>query len=299
MSPQDLSSGQMISVNMVRLISSMVLGTMSFTKFGIHVNKQEHAYGSHPAQRLDHLIPDGESKPHAVAYFHGGGWVAGDKRYYTKDLEFLTQSGYPVFNVEYPLAPEYPHPHALRSVLHAVTWIKRNHPGVESLHMMGDSAGANLAAMYGVLVSNPELLSHVDPDASVNDLLQASSVVSLYGMLDRETCLGDNPDEAPSMVRLFVQSYGGPEAMKLEALAPDRAITPMDLTWKRHPRCFIGVGDKDFLLASSERYAEHLASLDIPVVRKIYPGAQHGFINMRHEQTQNLKSDVLDFLAGA
>ena len=254
----------------------------------------------HPAaERLDHLIPAGEARPDAVAFFHGGGWVAGSKRHYTKDLGFLPDAGYPVFNIEYPLAPEFPHPHALRSMLSAVKWIKNNRPQVNSLHMMGDSAGGNLAAMYGVLYANPDLLRHIDPETSPDDLLPARSVVSLYGMLDRETCIGENPDETPAMVRLFIESYGGPDAMKLEKLPPECAITPLDLEWTRHPRCFIGVGDKDFLLASSERYAKHLASLDIPTVQKIYPGAPHGFINMRHDQTPNLKQDVLDFIGSA
>jgi len=290
-------SSHKLSVSMVRLFSSAVLSSLTLTKLGTRVNRQEHAYGDNAAERLDHLIPSGEARADAVAYFHGGGWVAGSKRFYTQDLGFLPDAGYAVFNVEYPLAPEFPHPHALHSMLRAVKWIKRNRPEVRSLHMMGDSAGGNMAAMYGVLYSNPHLLALIDPGTSLDDLLPPSSVVSLYGMLDRETSIGDNPEEAPGMVRLFLESYGGPAAMKLEKLPPEKAITPMDLEWTRHPRCFIGVGEKDFLLASSERYAKHLASLKIPIVEKRYPGAPHGFINLRHKQTPNLKQDVLDFIS--
>lgn len=299
MPQNDQPSSRKLSVSMVRLVSSTVLSSLTLTKLGIHVDREEHAYGENPAERLDHLAPSGETRPDAVMYFHGGGWIAGSKRHYTKDLSFLPEAGYPVFNVDYPLAPEYPHPHALRSMLRAVNWVKRNRPEISSLHMMGDSAGGNLAAMYGVLYSNPELLRHVDLETTPDDLLPARSVVSLYGMLDRETCIGKNPDEAPAMVRLFIESYGGTQAMKLGKLPAESAIAPLDLEWTQHPRCFIGVGDKDFLLASSQRYAKHLLALNIPTVQKLYPGAPHGFINMRHDQTPNLKQDVLDFVLSA
>jgi acetyl esterase/lipase len=70
----------------------------------------------------------------------------------------------------------------------------------------------------------------------------------------------------------------------------------MDLEWKHHPPCFLGVGDIDFLHDSSELYARELENRGIPVTHKIYPGAPHGFFNMRHEQTPALKRDVLSFL---
>ena len=61
---------------------------------------------------------------------HGGGWISCNKRYYPADLQFLCDAGYTVFNLEYPLAPEHPHPYMLRSILRAVAWIKLNYPGI-------------------------------------------------------------------------------------------------------------------------------------------------------------------------
>jgi acetyl esterase len=272
---------------------------MAVRKLKIPVRKQEFSYGPHRAERLDHLLPtEPDLKPgEAVLYMHGGGWIACNKRYYPADLQFLCAAGYPVFNLEYPLAPEHPHPSMLQSILRAVAWIRQRHPEIRRVHMMGDSAGANLAAMYGVIYCNPELLPHLGTHFSVDDLLYPASIVSLYGLLDRETLIGDDPEQIKSIVRLFLQSYGGPDVLQPGPILPEKAITPMDLAWKTHPPCFLGGGDIDFLRDSSDLYARKLESRGIPVVRKVYPDAPHGFFNMRHAQTPVLKQDVLQFLA--
>ena len=107
MAAQSLSVGQWLGVRMVRGITVMVLGTMSFVKNRRNpVGKNEFSYGPHQDHRLDHLLPDASrARQEAVVFMHGGGWIAGSKDYYPVDLQFLTQAGYPVFNLEYPLAP--------------------------------------------------------------------------------------------------------------------------------------------------------------------------------------------------
>jgi acetyl esterase len=295
---QFLSWQQRIGVKLIRGVSSTFFFALSVPKRKIRVDKKEFRYGAHRDERLDYLPPD---DPHlrpgeAVIYIHGGGWISCNKRFYPPDLKFLTEAGFTVFNLEYPLAPERPHPFMIQSILRAVAWIKARHPDIERVHMMGDSAGANLAAMYGVLYCNPELFAHIGGDVGPDDVLRPESIVSMYGLLDRGTLVGEKPEELKGVPKLFLQSYGGPDVLRLGPIAPEKAITPMDLEWKHHPPCFLGVGDIDFLHDSSELYARELENRGIPVTHKIYPGAPHGFFNMRHEQTPALKRDVLGFL---
>ncbi len=141
-------------------------------------------------------------------------------------------------------------------------------------------------------------MPHLGGEFSHDELLEPASIVSLYGLLDRETLLGDNPEQIKSVVKLFLQSYGGLQVLKAGRISPEHAITPMDLDWHRHPPCFLGVGDIDFLFASSERYALELQKRGVPMTHKIYPGAPHGFFNFRHAQTPALKQDILEFLEG-
>jgi acetyl esterase/lipase len=298
---QSLSWRQLLGVRLVRLISVTVFGCLALRKRGTKVFKEEFRYGPHRDERLDYMPADNSAKwpDVAVVYIHGGGWISCSKRFYPPDLQFICDAGYPVFNVEYPLAPEFPAPYLLQSILRAVAWIKRKYPQIQSVHMMGDSAGANLSAMYGVLYSNPQFLSDLGGEFTVDDLLPPESVVLLYGLLDRESILDDDPEKISAVVKLFLQSYGGPEVLKNKLVSAEKAITPMDLNWVNHPRCFLGVGDKDFLFESSERYAGELTSHNIPFTHKIYPKAPHGFFNYFHEQTPALRQDVVDFLATA
>ena len=58
-----------------------------------------------------------------------------------------------VCSINYPLAPEHPFPQALIAVLRAVSWMAKEE-GVETLHILGDSAGGNLATMASSLLCN-------------------------------------------------------------------------------------------------------------------------------------------------
>ena len=110
----------------------------------------EHAYGQNAAERLEYLAPRAAGPRRTpIVYIHGGGWILGKKESYTRYLSFLADAGYPVFNLEYPLAPENPHPGILRALFRALDWIAREFPDDQSVHFMGDSAGGNAASGKG------------------------------------------------------------------------------------------------------------------------------------------------------
>ena len=114
--------------------------------------------GPTPAEYLELIPAAPESSPKTpIVYFHGGGWISGSSDISTYRLLDFVEAGHPAFNVEYPLAPEHPHPRTLRSTLAALAWIRRHHPEYQSVHLMGDSAGANLAMMAAIMISNPSL----------------------------------------------------------------------------------------------------------------------------------------------
>lgn len=250
-----------------------------------------HSYDAHKDERIELIEPRADAPTRApVVFVHGGGWICGKKEIYTRDLLFLAEAGHPVFNVEYPLAPERPHPHMLLSLLESLAWIRRQHPEHESVHLMGDSAGGNLAVMLAILTENPALIRTLDPDFTPV-LPRTQSVVSVYGVLDRLSWIEKG---FPSAL-LMLYCYGGPEARKPE-VDPAYAITPVDLEFAALPPTMIAVGSKDPLAESSRICAEHLRKHFEPVEYEVYPGETHGFFNRAGRPAcQKLRGDILGF----
>ena len=251
-------------------------------------------YGIHREEILDYHAPKpGVVEREAVVFFHGGGWMMGTKDFYSHDLLFLVEAGHPVFNVEYPKAPEHPHPQMLRSILKALLYIRTSFPSARAVHLMGDSAGGNLAVMAAVLCSNTELIAHVDPLCEIKKLPAILSTTSLYGVLDRQTMLLPQVPAGTTML----EAYGGPDVLNVE-VGPKHCITPMDLSFKRHPPCFLICGGRDVILPSTEVYAQRLEREGHAVTMKTYPDSNHGFFNFPDVADKTaVQNDIVAFLA--
>ena len=120
---------------------------------------RESRYGEQRDETMDVIAPKMGVPPRSpVVFVHGGGWISGSKgRFYHRPLLGLADAGHPVFSLNYPLAPESPHPGPLRSLLSALALLRRERD-LAGVHLIGDSAGGNLAAMLGLALANPNLL---------------------------------------------------------------------------------------------------------------------------------------------
>jgi len=251
-----------------------------------------HRYGPGAAEYLDLIPADPNSVPKTpVVYFHGGGWISGSSDIATYRLLDLAAAGHPVFNVEYPLAPEHQHPSILRSTLAALAWIAREYPDYESVHLMGDSAGANLSVMAAIMISDPSQAEPLGIDLPV-ELPAIRSVVSIQGVLDRLTWIEDGFGPAALMLR----SYVGQEALSAR-VSPDLSVTPMDLAVRSLPPTFIVAGSKDRLARSSQICADRFQQQSFDVEYKVYEGARHGFFTFDSPLSRQLVDDIHAFLA--
>jgi acetyl esterase/lipase len=246
----------------------------------------EFAYGDLPDEKLDYIIPSQSSEKRlAIVHIHGGAWIAGSKgNFYAKPLMKFSEAGYPVFSLNYPLAPKQQHPYLLHSLLKALVWIKKNYPQYDTIHLIGDSAGGNLAMMLGIFISNPEWLHQLD-NININTLPKIKTVVDLFGVNDRTSWREDGFPSAKLFTKVYIQN----------TTTPNIPMLPMDFEHIENlpPTFIVGAGN-DKLLRSSKIWAEHIGKQFKDVQFKIYEGADHGFFSFG-KGCDELSEDMLAF----
>ena len=247
---------------------------------------KEFAYGSLKDETLDFITPKKETKKQiAIVHIHGGAWVAGSKgNFYSKPLLKFSNEGYPIFSLDYPLAPEQQHPYLLRSLVKALVWIKKKYPQYESIHLIGDSAGGNLAMMLGIYISNPELFNILD-SVELNDLPKIKSIVDIFGVNDRMSWIEDDFPSAKLFNKVYVEN----------TTTPNIPLFPMDFEHIENlPSLLIVGAGNDKLLRSSKIWAEHIGKQFKDVEFKIYDGAAHGFFSFG-KGCEELSDDMIIF----
>ncbi len=91
-----------------------------------------------------------------LLFFHGGGWVTGNIDSYSHICASMAKkTGYTVVSVDYRLAPEHPYPAGVNDCYYAAREIFMNYSlfqtRPEEIILIGDSAGANLAAAVSLM----------------------------------------------------------------------------------------------------------------------------------------------------
>ena len=98
------------------------------------------------------FLPNDQKHDEPILFFHGGGWVFGDIETYNNPCIHLAEAtGRVVYSVDYRLAPEHPYPAGLDDCYRVAERLpamleQRGIPPFSQWIIMGDSAGANLAA---------------------------------------------------------------------------------------------------------------------------------------------------------
>jgi acetyl esterase len=144
-------------------------------------------YGAgYPNSFLDIWYPsaDAHVRRPTVIYLHGGGWFMGSKDSgdplaggglsgaLNEPIELIARQGFNVVNLDYALAPAYRYPAPLLQLNEAIAYL-RSHSDEYGLDMtrvviMGGSAGAQLSAQYGLVLSDPGYAADVGIEPAIH-----------------------------------------------------------------------------------------------------------------------------------
>lgn len=199
-------------------------------------------------------------RPGTIAFFHGGGWMAGGID--THDIlaaSLAARTGHEVVSVEYRLAPEHRFPAGLDDSLTVVDALLRDGP----VAVAGDSAGGNLAAVIAQRVPvRAQLLMY-----PVVDGAEERDSYRRYGTGHLLT--------AESM-RYFRQEYV-PEAIRRS----DPAVSPLRAVELRGAApAYITLAQCDVVHDEGAEYAARLQRAGVEVTLDDVPGVPHGFMSM-------------------
>lgn len=125
------------------------------------------------SQKLDLYLPAAtSSKLRVLVYIHGRGFAVGARTMASAAIvKAILDAGFAVASLDCRLSGEAPFPAAVQDVFQAVAYLKANAArwilDADRQVIYGESAGANLASMIGMVFSDPcsERVSVTDPCA--------------------------------------------------------------------------------------------------------------------------------------
>ena len=147
-------------------------------------------YGRHDGEALlgDAYMPKAPGKYPAVIAVHGGGWQGGSKSAYRFLGPWLAQRGYVVFSIDYRLVKpgKKMFPESVHDVRAGVQFLRSQAAQLkvdpDRIALMGDSAGAHLAALAALGGEAFGAAYKDDPYSSVSARVKA--LIPIYGVFD-------------------------------------------------------------------------------------------------------------------
>lgn len=230
--------------------------------------------------KLDVFWPEGKGPFPMIINIPGGAWYKENEEWLREPIcRYLCNRGYVVFNVTYRHAPEYRFPAQVNDVLGAIIFTKTNaakyNGDPNRVAIMGDSAGANLAALAANVWDDPyytpsfsgngRYTAHTDATVllfGVYDLVKVYNMSRLYAVIFEnpkevaQRYLGGTPDQMPEQYR---------RASPLYSIRPNMSPT------------LIVCGSNDPLLSHSVALHEKLTEMGVPHGFYISEGDNHGF----------------------
>ncbi len=210
-------------------------------------------------QSLDVYRPKNSEGPcPVIVSVHGGGWVYGNKEIYQYYCMNLAQRGFAVVNFTYRLAPKHKYPAAVDDTNMVFDWIMKNAEkyGLDTgnIFAVGDSAGAQILAVYACILTNPEYAKKYTFNAPKG--LKLSAIALNCGLYALENA----PDL--TLVKDFLKNKGTPEELKMISAA--NFVTPA------FPPSFVMTANGDELKAQAPFMVDALKKNNVRHVFKEY-----------------------------
>jgi acetyl esterase len=219
--------------------------------------------------------PRGLSGPlPVVLYFHGGGWVVGDKETHDRLVrEIATGAQAAVVFVEYLRSPEVSYPVAVEQAYAATRWVAENGASIKvdpaRLALAGDSVGGNMVAAVTLLARERR-----GPRIAFQVLFYPVTDAQFDTASYRQ--FAEGPWLTRKGMEWFWDSYAPNAAVRNEPTASPLRASLDQL--QGLPPALVITAEADVLRDEGEAYVHRLLEAGVPVTAVRYLGAIHDFL---------------------
>ena len=229
-----------------------------------------------------YIPPEIVDEETVILYLHGGAYIGSNIDIYDGFASrFAYEIKMRVYSFDYPLAPEYPYPHALDSVVEFYKYLLLD-SGHKKIIIAGDSAGGGLA-----LACAKRILSERN-DSSKTRLGKKSvkSSISVPEMLLLFSPWVDLTLSMPSLVvnkkrdlLLTFEMLQGAAGMYCGGKdASNSEISPLYCDFAGFPPAYILVADDELLFDEAVALHDNMESAGVDVYLSVWKGMQHAFV---------------------
>lgn len=131
------------------------------------------------------ILNDGKKHP-VIVYYHGGAFLAGDKKYRVSVCEFYADKGYYVYCPNYRMPPEVDYKGLIIDCVDSLNFVEelseKYSIDLDNVVLTGDSAGGYIAAYLAAIKYNEELCGVIGCKKIAPDLKGLMLMCGIYDM---------------------------------------------------------------------------------------------------------------------
>ena len=220
---------------------------------------------------------DAKTPRPTLIYYHGGGWIFGDRTGATLLFLPYLEMGWNVVNVEYRMAGVSPAPAAVEDCRCALRWVYRNAKqynfDTSKIVLTGHSAGGHLSLITGMLPEGTGLDNNCYGDPKYGDVkLSVAAIVNWYGISDVNDLI-----QGPNLKNYAMMWLGS----QTDAAAVAKRVSPLSYVRAGLPPVFSVHGDSDDVVPyeQSVRLHKALTAAGVPNELVTIKGGGHGQFN--------------------
>ena len=217
--------------------------------------------------------PEGAGPFPVIVYYHGGGWVIGNKDVYDGGARGLAKAANAVVvSIDYRLAPEHKFPAQHDDALAAYRWALANAGSIKGdakrVALAGESAGGNLAVATAVGARDAKLQKPM-------------AVIAVYPIAQSDTTTASYVTyaNAKPLNRAMMGWFAG-HTTRTPADLQDPRINLVKADLRDLPPVTIINAQIDPLLDDGAQLEQALKAAGNQVERKVYDGVTHEFFGM-------------------